>query len=385
MLAPLETPEQAQLRETVRSIARSYGHREYVAAARRGRSAYELWSALGRQGFLGVNLPVEYGGGGAGITELAIVQEELGAAGCPLLMIVVSPAIAGPLLATFGTDDQRTTWLPGLASGESVIAFAMTEPDAGSNAHNITTTAERVDGGWRLRGAKYYISGFDIADAAVVVARTGTDATTGRARLSLFLVPTDTPGIEISPIAVEVVTPERQFSVFFDDVALGDHALIGGEGDGLRQVFHGLNPERILSAAVCCGLGRHVVDKAVAYASERHVWGTPIGAHQGVAHPLAAAAIELESAITMTRRAASLFDGGHDAAAVANMAKYAAAQAVGRCLDQAVQVHGGNGLSAEHGLADLWGLARLYRIAPVSQEMVLNYVAQHVLGLPRSY
>ncbi len=323
-MTPLvESPEQQQLRETVRLIARRYGHRAYVAAARAGGSASELWDELGRGGFLGVNLPVELGGGGAGIAELAIVQEELGASGCPLLMIVVSPAIAGPLLATFGTDEQRSAWVPGLASGELVVAFAMTEPDAGSNSHEIATTATRVTNGWRISGLKYYISGADIADAAIVVARTGTDEATGRGRLSLFIVPLDAAGIERTLIPVEVLTPERQFTVFFDDVIVGDDALIGRVGDGLRQVFHGLNPERILSAAVCCGLGRYTLEQASAYATNREVWGVPIGAHQGIAHPLAEAAIALELAVTMTRQAAALFDAGLDAAVAANIAKYA--------------------------------------------------------------
>ncbi len=242
-----------------------------------------------------------------------------------------------------------------------------------------------MPGGWRLRGTKHYISGADIADAAIVVARTGTDAATGRGRLSLFLVPMDSPGIERTLIPVDVLTPERQFTVFFDDVVLGEDSLIGTEGDGLRQVFHGLNPERILSAAVCCGLGRYALESASAYATTREVWGVPIGSHQGIAHPLAEAAIGLELAITMTRQAAARFDAGLDAAVAANCAKFAAAEAVARCVDQAIQVHGGNGLAQEYGLSDVWGLARLYRIAPVSQEMVLNFVAQRVLGLPRSY
>jgi alkylation response protein AidB-like acyl-CoA dehydrogenase len=219
----------------------------------------------------------------------------------------------------------------------------------------------------------------------LVVARTGTNETTGRAELSLFIVDTDTPGLQRQLIRTEVVAPERQYTLFFDDVAVAEDRLIGTAGDGLRQVFSGLNPERITGAAMLNGIGRYALDRAAVYANEREVWGAPIGAHQGIAHPLAEAKIQLELARLMTWRAAELYDSGADAGEAANIAKFAAAEAALFCLDRAIQTHGGNGMTTEYGLADMWGMARLLRIAPVSREMILNYVAQHSLSLPRSY
>lgn len=380
-----DTDEHELMRATVGKLAASFGHRYYVERARAGEPPTELWEALSEGGFVGVNLPAEHGGGGMGITELAIVEEELAAAGCPLLSLVVSPALVAPLIDRFGTPEQRARWLPPMASGAVRVAFAMTEPDAGSNSHNLRTVAERDGDGWRLRGTKHYISAVDESAAVLVVARTSTDERTGRGRLSTFLVDTDAPGLDCQPLPVEIVAPERQFTLFLDDVVVADERMVGVEGDGLRQLFHGLNPERVLSAAVCCGLGRYALDKAVGYARQRVVWHQPIGAHQGLAHPLADAKVQLELARLMNRKAAHLIDVGGDAAEAANMAKYAAAEAVLACLDRAIQVHGGHGLSSEYGLADLWHLARLYRIAPVSREMILNDLAQTTLGLPRSY
>lgn len=382
-----EPAEHALLRESVRNLAGEFGHDYFRARVDAGEKADELWDAVARLGFFGVHLPEEYGGGGGGLSELAIVSEELAAAGCPLLLILVSAAISGELIRRFGTEEQKRAWLPGLAAGEK-MAFAITEPDAGSNSHNLATTAVRDGDVYRVRGTKTFISGVDEAPRMIVVVRTGTDEATGRARLSLLVVDTDSPGLERSLIPTEIRIPEKQFTLYFDDVVVPADRLLGEEGDGLRQVFYGLNPERITGATICCGIGRYALEKAAAYARERRVWGVPIGAHQGVAHPLAAAKIDLELARLMTARAAWLHDHDADrkrAGEAANMAKYAAAEAGMRALDAAIQTHGGNGMTAEFGLADLWGLVRLLRIAPVSNEMVLNYVAQTSLGLPKSY
>jgi alkylation response protein AidB-like acyl-CoA dehydrogenase len=381
-------PDHELLRQTVAEIAASFGHDWFVERARSGRKTTELWQAMGDHGFLGVHLPEEHGGGGGGITELAIVCEELAAQGCPLLLILVSAAICAELVARFGTEEQRRAWLPGLATGD-LMAFAITEPDAGSNSHHITTTAVRDGDVYRITGTKTYISGVDEAERMVVVTRTSVDEQTGRGRLSLFVVDTDAPGLTRTPIPVEITIPERQFTLFFDDVVVPADRLLGAQDDGLRVVFYGLNPERITGASISSGIGRYALAKAAAYAKERRVWGgVPIGAHQGVAHPLAQAKIEVELARLMTARAAWLHDHDGDreqAGEAANMAKYAAAEASLHALDAAIQTHGGNGMATEYGLADLWGLARLLRIAPVSREMILNFVAQHSLGLPKSY
>ena len=382
-----ETDDHTMLRSAVRALAADFGHEYYARCVREDRRPEELWAAAAELGFLSVHLPEEYGGGGAGISELAIVCEEFAACGTPLLLILVSAAISAEVLAKFGSEAQRERWLPGLC-GATKMVFAITEPDAGTNSHRISTTATRDGDSYVLRGVKTYISGVDEADAILVVCRTGTDEASGRARLSMVVVPTNAPGLERTLIPMEIRSPEKQFQLFFDDVVVPADHLIGTEGDGLRQVFEGLNPERIMGAAICTGIGRYALDRAAQYANDRAVWGVPIGSHQGVAHPLAQAKIELELARLMNQKAAWLHDHATDriaAGEAANMAKYAAGEAGMHCLDQAIQTHGGNGLSSEYGLADLWGMVRLLRIAPVSREMVLNFVATSSLGLPKSY
>jgi alkylation response protein AidB-like acyl-CoA dehydrogenase len=359
----LETQEQTMLRRAIAEIAGDFGHGYYAARGRRGEKVEELWEALATGGFVGVNIPEEYGGGGMGIYELSIVCEELAVQGLPLLILIVSPAIAGSIIVKFGTDQQKQSWLPELAAGQRRIAFAITEPDAGSNSHRIATTATRDGDVYRLNGQKYYISAVDEADDVLVVTRTGTDSETGKAQLSLFVVPTDTPGFTMQEIDMEMVSPENQYTLYFDNAEVPVDRLVGTEGDGLRQVF----------------------DKAAEYARERKVWDVPIGAHQGIAHPLAKAKVDLELARLMVYKAAWQYDNGHDAAESANMAKYAIGESALEALDVAIQTHGGNGLSSEYGLADLWGNVRLLRTAPISREMILNFVAQHSLGLPKSY
>jgi alkylation response protein AidB-like acyl-CoA dehydrogenase len=381
------SPEQEMLRDAVAKIGAGFGHAYFQAQTRNGGRTDELWQAVAEPGFLSVHLPEAYGGGGGGMSELAIVTEELATQGCPLLLVLVSAGISAEVVARFGTEEQKQRWLPGLTTGEKMV-FAITEPDAGSNSHNLSTTATRDGDVYRIRGTKTYISGVDEAATVLVVARTGFDEASGRGTLSLFVVDTDAPGLERRLIPVEISAPEKQFQLFFDDVEVPVDRMIGTEDEGLRQVFFGLNPERILSASLCTGIGRYALARASGYANERQVWGVPIGQHQGIAHPLATAKIELELARLMTQKAAWMHDHSDDRVAAgeaANMAKYAAAEAGMHCLDAAIQTHGGNGMATEYGLADLWGLLRLLRIAPVSREMILNFVAQQSLGLPKSY
>ncbi len=382
-----EPAETAMLRESVAKVTAEFGPRYYQERAARGGRTIELWQALGDAGFVGVNLPERYGGGGGGVAQLAVVCEETAAGGCPLLLLLVSSAISGEILSRHGSEEQQARWLPGLASGREKMVFAITEPDAGSNSHRISTTATRDGDDWVLTGTKYYISGVDEAPRMLVVARTSTEGRSGgdSSDLSLFVVDTNAPGLDRTPIPVEVGAPEKQFQLHFDAVRVGPDRLVGTAGDGLRLVFSGLNPERIAGAAICTGIGRYALAKAAGYARDRQVWGQPIGAHQGVSHPLAAAAIGVELARLMTEKAAWLHDHDRPAGEASNMAKFAAADAGLGALDAAIQVHGGNGMASDYRLAHLWGMLRLLRIAPVSREMILNYVAQHTLGLPRSY
>jgi alkylation response protein AidB-like acyl-CoA dehydrogenase len=379
------TDEERMLRETVTAICADFGPayaRERHAA---GEPPTELWDALGSKGFLGVNIPEEWGGGGLGMSALAAVGEEIAAAGSSLLLIVVSPAIAGSILTRHGNDDQKDRWLRGIAAGSTKLAFAITEPDAGTNSHNLSTSLERKGDRFVLRGQKTYISGVEHADAVLVVARSRLpDGSLGLP--SLAIVDVDAPGLEREAIPMPYIGADKQWTLFFDNVEVEEERLIGGEGGGLGPVFDGLNPERIMGAAIACGAGRRALAKASAYANERNVWGVPIGAHQGIAHPLAESKIELELARLMMQKAAALYDAGVPGAGEAsNMAKYAAAEAAISCVDNAIQAHGGNGFALEYGLSDMWWGVRLTRTAPVSREMILNYVAEHSLGLPKSY
>ena len=386
-----ETDERQELRRQVGKLAGKYGREWFTEKARSGEKTTDLWLEVAKNGYLGINIPEEYGGGGGGIGDIAAVCEELAAQGCPLLLMVVSPAICGTIITRYGTPAQKQRWLPGICDGTGTMAFAITEPDAGTNTHNITSTARRdarSDGqsGWVLNGQKIYISGVDEADNVLVVAR-AEDARTGKLKPCLFVVPTDADGFEYKPIPMEIVSPELQFTVFIDDVRLPADALVGDEDAGLVQLFAGLNPERIMAASFSTGLARFALDRAVQYAKEREVFQGPIGGHQAIAHPLAQTHIEVELARLMTQKAAALCDAGEDMVAgeAANMAKYAAAEAACDAADRAVQTHGGNGITQEYGMAGLLVATRAGRIAPVSREMILNFVSMHSLGLPKSY
>ena len=381
------TDEEVAIRNAVRGICESFGgpdyHRRIIEA---DEPPTELWNALAEKGYLGVNLPERYGGGGLGMHALQAVGEEISAAGCSLLLIVVSPAIVGSILTRHGTEAQREEWLPAIAAGTTKVAFAITEPDAGTNSHNLSTTATRDGDKYILKGQKTYISGVEDADAILVIARKREDD--GSLGLPLLmLVDVDSPGLEKQFIPVAVKASDKQWQLFFDGVEVPANRVVGeSETAGLKAAFDGLNPERIMGASISNGVGRRALQLASAYANERKVWGdTPIGAHQGLSHPLAQAKIELELARLMTQKAAALYDAGAPAGEPANMAKFAAAEAAIKCVDQTIQVHGGNGFALEYGLTDMYWSARLARTAPVSREMILNYVAEHSLGLPRSY
>ena len=390
-IAFTEPEERSELRKQVAKLAAKYGREYFTEQARNGDKTTDLWLEIAKFGYLGINIPEQYGGGGGGIGDVAAVCEELAAQGCPLLLMVVSPAICGTVIARYGTEQQKQRWLPGICDGTGTMAFAITEPDAGTNTHNITTTARRDGDGWILKGQKIWISGVDEADHVLVVGRTEalseTGQRTGRLKPCLFVVPTDAPGFTFTAIPMEIVSPEKQFQVFIDDVRLPADALVGDEDGGLVQLFAGLNPERIMAASFSLGLARFALERATAYAKERTVFAGPIGGHQAIAHPLAQSHIEIELARLMTQKAAALYDAGDELAAgeAANMAKYAASEAACDVVDRAVQTHGGYGASQEYGMAGLLVATRVGRIAPVSREMILNFVAMHSLGLPKSY
>lgn len=373
------------LRDSVARLVGGFGRRYFQDVVKRKAKPVELWNALGEAGFLGVHVAQEHGGGGSGLADYQVVVEEVAAQGCPMLSLVIG-SICAPIIEQHGSEALRKEWLPGLATGRKRLSFSITEPNAGTNTHRITTTARRHGEGWRINGNKYWTTGVDEADALMVVCRAEEADARGRHPLSLFIVPADAHGITRTPIPTALQVPETSFTLFFDDVEIGAEALVGQEGKGLQHLFAGLNPERVCAAAINNGIARYALEQGARQARDRSVWGVPIGTHQGVSHPLAKAYIAVQQARLMTARASQLYDeGSADAGEAANMAKFAAADASLEALDQAMQVHGGNGLALEYGLADLWFIARLHKTAPVSREMILNFVAQHSLGLPKSY
>lgn len=374
----------ALLRQSVARLAGRYGRKYFQDLVRRDERPKDLWLELGAAGYLGLPVSSEYGGSSGTLEDYAIVIEEVAAQGCPMMALVIH-SICGPILDRYGSEQMKREWLPGLVDGTRRMVFAITEPNAGSNTHRISTTAQRDGDGWLLKGAKYWTSMVDEADAILVVARDGEQDERGRHPLSLFIVPANAEGLSKTTIDAVVQAPEKQFMLFFDEVRIGAESLVGVSGHGLNQVFDGLNAERVSGAATSNGIARYALSKGADYAATRQVWNTPIGAHQGVAHPLSEAYIAVQLARLMTTRAARLFDSGADAAEAANMAKFAAADASLLALDQAIQIHGGNGYAFEYGLADLWHFARLMKTAPISREMILNYISQHSLKLPRSY
>ena len=377
--------EERAIRDAVGGIARSFGPDYYQQQVDDGGNCAEFWNALGAKGYLGVHLPEKYGGGGLGLRELAIVVQESAVAGCPMQSMLFSPGVVGTILDRSANDEQKERWLPGVASGQTRLSFAITEPDAGSNAHLISTTAKRVGDHYVINGQKVFITGMESAGWLMLVASTGVDEFSGRARLSVFMVNSDAPGVSWTPIRTVMNQPDKSHQVFFDNVEVHAQNLIGQEGKGLRVAFTGLNTERILTSSLCTGIGQYALNKATAYVNERRVWGQPIGAHQAVAHPLAAAHIHLQAAQLVTDRACELYDTGAEVGELANMAKYLGAAGGLEALDSAVAVHGGNGVTYEYQLATYFWVVRMLNMGPVSKEMILNFVAEHSLGLPRSY
>jgi len=375
----------AELRTAVRSVAESFGPSYFQRQVDEGGHARELWTALGSAGFLGIHLPAAFGGGGRGLREIATVVEETAIAGVPMMSILFSPGVVGTLIAHAGSPEQKARWLPGIAAGTLRVAFALTEAAAGSNAHRIATTGHLQNRSYLLNGEKVYVTGMESADLVIAVVRAVCTDEADAGRLTAVLIEADAPGISMQPIRTTMNMPEQTWRVRFDDVVVPVANRIGAEGRGLHVAFTGMNTERILASSLCTGIGRYALNKAVVYARSRTVWDQPIGAHQAVSHPLAAAHIDVAAAQLMTEKACQRYDSGQSVGELANFAKYLGAAAGVKALDAAIAAHGGNGIAIDTHLATYYFIARMFTMGPVSKEMVLNFVAEHSLGLPRSY
>jgi len=372
------------IRETVTEISEDFGHNYWRECVENDEFPRELWDTLSKHGYTGIQVPQEYGGSGMGIEELALVIETLAKNGLPSFWHVIHTAMAPEPILQYGSDEMKERFLPGIASGGELFCFGITEPAAGLNVHNITTTAEPQGDSYIINGEKTYISGAEDADYIQLVTKvSGEDS--GKDDFLLLLVDLDLDGIELIPMDLAIEEECGQFQIHFDDVAVPKKNRVGEEGEGLKYVFCALNPERIATASIAIGLGKFVTQKACNYASKREVFDVPIGSHQAIQHPLSKAHINLRLASLANTQAAELYDEGESVDSLANIAHYAGSIAADEALDTAMQTFGGAAFDRDYGVVNVDRLIRLYRIAPVSNEMILNYIGTQELGLPKSY
>ena len=378
-----------ELRDSVQRICAGFPSSYWRELEEKHGYPTEFVRALTEAGYLGALIPEEYGGSGLPLRAAAVILEEINASGCTASPAHAQMYIMGTLLR-HGSEEQKQRHLPGIASGELRLqAFGVTEPTTGSDTTQLKTRAEkRGNDKYVVNGQKVWTSRALHSDLMLLLARTTpVDQVKKRTEgLSVFLVDLRQAlgnGVRINPI--DALINHNTTEIFFDNLEIPADSLIGEEGKGFRYILDGMNAERILVASECVGDGRWLLRKAVGYAGERVVFGKPIGANQGVQFPLSRAYAELEAADMMCRRAAALFHAGRDCGADANIAKLLASEATWHAAEAAMQTHGGFAFAKEYDVERKWREARLYQIAPISTNLVLAYVGQHVLGLPRSY
>jgi len=382
-----QTDDMRDIREAVAALCRTFPG-EYWRALEPDRYPQEFVQALTDGGWLAALIPECYGGAGLGLAAASVIMEEVNASGANAGACHAQMYMMGVLLR-HGSEEQRERYLPDLAAGRLRLqAFGVTEPTVGSDTTQIQTTATRSDGGWTIRGQKIWTSRAKHSDLMLLLART-TPANQVEKRgegLSVFVIDMRTArkaGLTITPI--EAMVNHATTEVFFDDLEVPADALVGREGEGFKYILRGMNAERVLIAAECIGDGRFFLDRAVSYASERVVFGRPIGANQGVQFPLAHAHAALQAADLMRWKAAWLYDEDRPCAEEANTAKLLASEASWRAANACMDAHGGFAFATEYDIERKFRETRLYTIAPISNNLVLAYLGQHVLGLPRSY
>ena len=381
--------EQEAIREGVKRTCARFGDEFWRETDASGVFPEPFVAAMAEGGWLGAAMPESYGGAGLGLTEAAIVMRTVAESGAGFSgASAIHLNIFGPMpIVKFGTEAQRQAWLPPLISGEQKMCFAVTEPNSGLDTSSLETRAERTNEGWRLNGRKIWTTGAQRADKVLIIARTTPKDQCAKPTqgLSLFYCDLDRTAIEAKPIPKMGRRAVECNTLFIDDLRVPADALIGEEGAGFRYLLAGLNPERVLFAVEAIGLGRAALAKAAAYANARIVFGRPIGQNQGVQHPLAKSWCELEAADLMAQKAAALYDAGRECGAEANAAKYLGAEAGFRACEASVLAHGGMGYAKEYDVERYFREAMIARIAPVSREMILNFVAERILHLPKSY
>jgi acyl-CoA dehydrogenase len=386
------TSEQKMLVDIARDITESYGESYFREKRLADEEPEEYIEEIADAGFFGIPIPVEYGGEGMGMEELVYAIEAIGEAGGWDIVgrFTLNTVFGGVVLSKYGTEEQKEKYLPGIASGDINWALGVTEAQTGSNMLRTNTFAERDGDEFVINGEKVFNSGLEGADGYTFLARTKKFEDVDRRTdgLTVFLIDPDADGIEYEPVDLDIYWPagENTFTVHIDDLRVHESQVIGEVHEGFNPIFEVLNPERVSVAAEHISRGRWAIDKAVDRAKEREVWGEPIGAHQGIQHPLAQAYADVETASSMVKRAAKAYDEGLDnVGELSNMAHLKAGQAGFDAADAAVETYGGASAVADYGITAVWSLARHQRIAPVTDNMKLNYIANNVLGLPRSY
>ncbi len=376
----------AEIRAAVRAVCAGFPGEYWRKLDRERTYPTEFTRAMTESGFLGALIPEQYGGSGLGLVAATAILEEIHRAGCNAGACHAQMYTMGTLLR-HGSEEQKRRWLPGIASGELRLqAFAVTEPGSGSDTLALCTTARPENGEYVVNGQKIWTSRAEHSDLMVLLARTTPRDEVKRRTEGLSVLMVDmreAPGLSITPIRTMMNHATTQ--VFFDDVRVPAENLIGKEGQGFRYILDGMNAERTLIGGECIGDGRWFIDKAVAYAGEREVFGRPIGTNQGVQFPIARAYASVEAAALMVREAAEKFDQGLSTGKEANMAKLLASEAAWEAAEACVQTFGGFGFAEEYDVERKFRETRLYKVAPVSTNMILGYIGQHVLGMPRSY
>ena len=383
------TAEQQAIRDAITKLCTEFGADYWLDCDDHGNFPQKFVDTVAAGGWLGIAMPEEYGGSGLGITEATLMMQAVAASGAGLTgCSAVHLNIFGlnPVV-TFGTAAQKARMLPGIISGRDRACFGVTEPNAGLDTTSISTRAERTGDGYVIRGQKHWTSMAQRANKVLLLARTTARDQVKKKTdgISLFYTDLNRDYVEIREIAKMGRKAIDSNAVFYDGLPVPLDDLIGEEGKGFHYILHGLNPERVLVAAEAVGLGYAALQRAINYANERVVFGRPIGMNQGIQHPLARNWIELQAAELLVYRAAALYDQGRDCGAEANAAKYFAAEAGFRACEQAVLTHGGMGYAKEYHVERYFREIMIARIAPVSREMILNFIAEKTLGLPRSY
>ena len=384
-----DTDPHAELRTGVRRVCAAFDDDYWRRCDADHEFPWAFYDALAEGGWIGICIPEQFGGGGAGITEASILVEEVAASGAAMngaSAIHLSIFGMNPVVK-HGTPEQQQRYLPRVADGDLHVSFGVTEPDAGTDTTRISTRATPVDGGYIVRGRKVWMTKASISERVLLLVRTTPleDVQKRTDGMTLLFADLRDPAVHIRPIDKLGRNAVVSCEVSFDDLFVAEDDRIGEEGRGFHLLLDGLNPERILIAGEALGIGRAALRRATTYANERVVFDRPIGQNQGLAFPLADAHMRLRAAELAIRDASARYDAGLPCGEAANTAKYLAAEAAYLAADRALQTHGGMGYASEYHVERYWREARLMRIAPVSQEMVLNYVAEHVLGLPRSY